>query len=49
MGSRKAGLTTERSRQDQLCSCCVPDYLFYLIEHDWKGRTRQFPKSEDSD
>jgi len=29
--------------------CCVPAYLFNLIQNDWKGRSRQFPKSEDSD
>jgi len=26
---------------------CPPIYLIY--QNDWKGRSRQFPKSEDSD
>ena len=32
-------LTRERSRQDQPCTVlCVPAYLFYLIQNDWKGK-----------
>ena len=25
-------------------SCCVPAYLFYLIQNDWKGKNTKAPK-----